>query len=143
MNKLFFTFSLIILLFSGCNEASNGSLKTIDVASLEGDWELTQEVFNNQTFDCTDNPIKTVLTLKENGYFIYFDDLTNSGLIGDIDKIQVYLRGQYTFEENILTLNQTENSEESSETFEVKSVDKKELVLVNIDSTKELHYKKR
>lgn len=143
MRIYLFIFTAIIALFSSCSGDTDVKKETIKITSLEGDWELTKELFNNQSFDCTENPIKTVLSFKENGYFIYFDDLTNSGLSGEIDKIQMHFRGQYSLEENELILNHSENDEESSEVYDIKSISEKSLVIINTDNNKELHYTKR
>lgn len=143
MRNFLFILSAIIVLFSSCSGDTDVKKELIKITSLEGDWELTKELFNNQSFDCTENPIKTVLSFKENGYFIYFDDLTHSGLSGEIDKIQMHFRGQYSLEENVLTLNHSENDEESSEIYDIKSINDKSLVIVNTDNSKELHYTKR
>ena len=55
----------------------------------------------------------------------------------------MHFRGQYSLEQNELTLNHSENDEESSEVYDIKSISEKSLVIINTDNNKELHYTKR
>jgi len=143
MRNILFIFSVSTALFSSCSSNENIKTTNTKTSELKGDWELTKELVNNQSLDYTQNPIKTILSFKENGYFLHFDDLAKSGLSGAIDKIQLHYRGQYTLEENVLTLNHSVNKEENNEIYDIKNNKKKSLVLINTDSEKELHYTKR
>src|SRR5690606_7877568 len=111
--------------------------------SLLGEWELTKEVVNGKTLDCSSEEIKTIISFKGEGYFIYFDDLSNSGLGTKIAKIQTHYKGQYTLEDKNLSLKYTDDSTDFEDAYTLKTLSDKELVLVNTKSTKETHYSKR
>lgn len=134
--------ALVAIMFTGCTTSS----KTEDSSpssSILGEWELSKEIVNNKTLDCSAEEIKTILSFEKEAYFVYFDDLSNSGLGSKIAKIQTHYKGQYVVDGDKLTLTYTDDSEDFTDEYSIKSNTENDLVLVNKKSAKESHYIKR
>lgn len=134
--------AIVAIIFSGCT--TSGKTEDSSASStILGEWELSKEIVNSKTLDCSAEEIKTILSFEKESYFVYFDDLSNSGLGSKIAKIQTHFKGQYTIDGDKLTLTYTDDTKDFKDEYIVKSNTDKELVLVNNKSTKESHYIKR
>jgi hypothetical protein len=140
MRTQFFIFSLFVLIISSCttNQKSSGSSEII-----EGKWELVKEVANKKTLDCSDDPVKTVLSLQENFFFVQYDDLENSALGKNVAKIQTQYSGQYKRQGKSFTMKYEAEGEDLTDTFQIVELTRKKLVILNKQSVREFHYIRR
>jgi len=138
----FIALSFLILL--SCDSSSTPETPTeVSNPTLLGEWELSKEIVNGKTLDCSAEEIKTIISFKGEGYFIYFDDLSNSGIGTKVAKIQTHYKGQYEVDGETLTLSYTDDSKDFEDVYTIKSTSDTQLVLVNSKSSKETHYTKR
>lgn len=136
--------AITFLTFTSCESSSTPETPTeVAAPTLLGEWELYKEIVNGKTLDCSAEEIKTILSFKGEGYFIYFDDLSNSGIGTKVAKIQTHYKGQYEVDGKKLTLSFTDDSKDFEDLYTIQSTTETELVLVNTKSSKETHYKKR
>ena len=126
--------SFILLSSCGADNASNESTP-FDSKELIGNWTLNQEIFNEQTLDCKDNPIKTIYSFHDNGYFIVYDDLTATTQ-SDIGNLQTHFKGQYTIDNNTLNLSYMNGDSDVSESLTIVSVGDNALELKNTSNNK-------
>lgn len=137
--KIFFSIlTLSILLFTGCTSNSESTIS----GELIGKWKLSKEVVNKKTLSYIENPIKTILSIEEEGYFHLYDDVSDSGLGDEIVNIQSHYKGQYVYENTSLQLKHEEDGLETTEKFTVKKISETELILLDEEHKKELHYSK-
>lgn len=137
--KIFFSIlTLSFLLFTGCTSDSESTIS----GELIGKWKLSKEVVNKKTLSYSENPIKTILSIEEEGYFHMYDDVSDSGLGDEIGNIQSHYKGQYVFEKTSLQLKHEEDGVETTEEFAVEKISETELILLDKEHKKELHYSK-
>lgn len=134
----------ILLIFTSCETPATEEEPVIEsTSSLLGEWEVSKEIVNGKTLDCSAEEIKTIISFKGEGYFIYFDDLSNSGIGKKVAKIQTHYKGQYSVDEKNLVLTYTDDAKDYEDQYTIQSLSDSKLVLVNSKSTKETHYIKR
>lgn len=137
MKNLLSTLSVLLLLITGCtNESETTSTEIL------GEWELTKEIFNKQTLSYTDNPIKTILSFKEEGYFHLYDDVSEANLGDEIGNIQTHYKGQYVYENETIQLTHDVDGTELTQKFDIQKISATELILKDNKHQKELHYSK-
>ncbi len=143
MRYIIHIITITAIIFTGCTSSEIKTDEKTPAVSLMGEWELSKEIVNGKTLDCSEEEIKTILSFTDQGYFVYFDDLSNSGLGAKIAKMQTHYKGQYLVEGDTLSLSYTDDAEDYRDDYSIKTASKKELVLVSLSSTKEIHYIKR
>lgn len=126
-----------------CNNQSSETTSSIALADLQGDWVLTQEVFNSKTINCKEDLIKTVLSLKENGYYIMYDDLSESGILDNLAKIQTLYQGQYVLQNDTLTIYYTVDDTDKDDMYRVAKNTEEQLVLENTRTKRQMHYERK
>lgn len=137
--KIFFSiFTISILFFTGCSTNSSSTIS----GELIGKWKLSKEVVNKKTLSYSENPIKTILSFEEEGYFHLYDDVSDLELGDEIGNIQSHYKGQYVYENTSLQLKHEEDGVEKNEEFTVKKITDTELILLDDEHKKELHYSK-
>lgn len=140
------TLTLLIItttLLFGCDTSSESSASRLKAEDLQGEWVLTQEIFNNKTTDCQEDAIKTVLALKENGYYMMYDDLSGSGIDERLGHIQTLYQGQYDLHGDTLNIYYTVSETDKNDEFKVKEQSATKLVLENTRNKRQMHYSKK
>lgn len=134
--------AIAAIIFTGCTDSTTNE-ENKSSSSILGQWELSKEVVKGKTLDFSAEEIKTVLSFEKEAYFIYFDDLTNSGLSDKVAKIQTHYKGQYAIDGDQLSLTYVNDSKDFEDKYTVKSNTDTELVLLNQKNSKVVHYTKR
>jgi hypothetical protein len=146
--KLIFTALLLLIVTSlqscGEKETSGEAEKTENtVVSINGDWTLHKEEKNGKKWDYSGKPTAVTLTIKENGYFIFFDKITNEKISNSgVPKIQERYKGQYDLDGKELSLNHFVNDSLVSESYTIESLTANELVLKSNTTKNIQHFKK-
>jgi hypothetical protein len=140
---LFIT-SLLSLSSCGDNSVNDEKSKTENaVVSINGDWTLRKEEKNGKKLDYSGKPTAVTLTIKENGYFIFFDKITNEKISDSgVPKIQERFKGQYDLDGKELSLNHFVDDSLVSESFTIQSLTASELILKS-NTTKNIQYFKK
>ncbi len=113
------------------------------VVSINGDWTLHKEEKNGKKLDYSGKPTAVTLTLKENGYFIFFDKITNEKISDSgVAKIQERYKGQYDLDGKELSLNHFVNDSLVSESYTIQSLTATELILKSNTTKNIQHFKK-
>ncbi len=124
------------------NEETINSENTI--VTINGDWTLLQEEKNGRKLDYSGKPTAVTLTIKENGFFIFFDKITNEKISNSgVPKIQERYKGQYELNGKELNLNHFLEDSLVSESFLIESLTPNELILKNTLTKNIQHYKKK
>lgn len=111
--------------------------------SIHGTWTLFKESKNGKIHDYSGKPTAESLTLKENGYFIYFDLITDKKMSDSgVDQIQERYKGQFELKDKGLTLNHFVNDSLIAEIYTIQNLSAAELVLKE-DKTGNTHYFKK
>lgn len=126
-----------------CNNQSSETTSSIALADLQGDWVLTHEVFNSKTINCKEDLIKTVLSLKENGYYMMYDDLSESGISDNLAKIQTLYQGQYVLQSDTLNIYYTVDDTDKDDIYRVVKNTEEQLVLENTRTKRKMHYERK
>lgn len=146
--KLIFTVLLILSAVSleSCGEkgVSNKTTETKDTTfSLNGDWTLFKEEKKGQKLDYASEPIAVTITFKENGYFIFYDKITNEEISNSgVPKIQERYKGQYEIVGKELNLNHFINDSLISENFTIEGLTASELILKSKRTSNIQYFKK-
>jgi len=113
------------LIFSSC------SSKTIDKESLVGRWKLSKKEGNDKkSIDLTNKSTVLILNLEENGYYTYYDSVTNPDWINTgVPRIQVQSKGQWTLEDQILVL--TDSDQDKVERLNIEKISDDDMVTKN------------
>lgn len=137
--KTKFTFLLVIsfTLFQSCqNEDKKINSENKPLQSISGTWTLFKVDKGDVTVDYTGKPTAVSLTLKDNGYFIFFDKITDEKMNeSGVGKIQERYKGQYKLNDNKLTMNHYEGDSLITEIYSVEKISEKELVLKENSNT--------
>ena len=126
-----------------CNNQSSETTSSIALTDLQGDWVLTHEVFNSKTINCKEDLIKTVLSLKENGYYMMYDDLSESGISDNLAKIQTLYQGQYVLQSDTLNIYYTVDDTDKDDIYRVVKNTEEQLVLENTRTKRKMHYERK
>lgn len=111
--------------------------------SIHGTWTLFKESKNGKMQDYSGKPTAESLTLKENGYFIYFDLITDKKMSDSgVDQIQERYKGQFELKDKALTLNHFVNDSLISEIYTIQNLSASELVLKEDKTGNSLYFKK-
>jgi len=126
---LFLTAGLIL-----CSCSSNA----VDKESLVGRWKLSKKEGNDKkSIDLTNKSTVLILHLEENGYFTYYDSVTNQDWIRTgVPRIQVQSKGQWTLEDNTLILNDSEQDKE--ERLNIEKISENDMVTKNSEKKSEV-----
>lgn len=138
-----FVFFITTFIAIACNNQSSETTSSVLLADLQGDWVLTQEVFNSKTIDCKEDLIKTVLSLKENGYYMMYDDLSESGISDNLAKIQTLYQGQYVLQSDTLNIYYTVDDTDKDDIYRVVKNTGEQLVLENTRTKRQMHYERK
>lgn len=142
--SLLLIFALSI--FQSCN--NNTSTKVPEeskhgIVKIGGTWTLIKANNNGKRIDYEGKPTAVSLTLKENGYFIFFDKITDPKISNSgVDEIQVRYKGQYEYVGNTLKMNHFVDDSLITETYIVEDLSEEELVLKDEKTKKTQFYKK-
>lgn len=128
---------LALVVLSACTSTKNSEVST-DL--LQGNWELKKEVANKLTLDCSDDLVKTILSIQVNNYFIVYDDLEKSLLGKGVANMQKQYTGQYKVDGNELVMTYEIDGNNYDDTFEIKKCTEKELILANAKNKRTFHY---
>ena len=126
---------------SACNSSENtAEAKKEDIT---GTWTLFKETKKGETIDYSGVPSASRIEFKENGYFVYFDQITDEKINNSgIGSIQDNLKGQYELKDGFILLNHYNQDTLLTKTFVLKSLKDGELVLKDEESDKLSYYKK-
>lgn len=148
MKKLFFALLLLpcIFMIQSCENKTKEpkEIKTeVQEKNIMGTWTLFKEVKNGQQIDHIGKPTAVSLTLKENGFYIFYDKITDKKISDSgVDEIQERYKGQYQQTNEQLIMNHFVNDSLVSNTYQIKSLTDSELVLVNKKTNEIQYYKK-
>lgn len=147
MKIKFFALLLVgVTLFSSCDSSkpAESQKETKDeTVSIHGTWTLFKEDKNGKHHDYVGKPTAVSLTLKENGYFIYFDMITDEEMSkSGVDQIQERYKGQFELKDKDLTLNHFVNDSLIAENYTIQNLSADELVLKET-KTGNIHYFKK
>lgn len=124
--KFVLLLTLGIFLIESCQNKSedkevNKETKSTDLIS--GTWTLYSEVINGKQIDHSGKPTAVSLTFKDNGYYIFFDKITDEKISDSgVDKIQVRYKGQYEIKDKMLIMNQFENDSLITNNYLIKNL---------------------
>lgn len=138
-----FLFSLLAvsLFLSSCG--STETKNPIESKDLQGVWTLYKETKGDKTIDYTGEPTASRYEFKANGYFVYYDQITNKKISDSgVGSIQDHLKGQYELKNNELHLNHYVGDSLITKVLSVESPSEKELVLVDDKSGKTSYFRK-
>lgn len=135
-----FNLILSILAFVFLSACTTSEKSTISTDLLKGKWELKKEVANKMTLDCSDDLVKTILSIQENNYFVVYDDLEKSLLGTGVAKIQTQYTGQYEVEGTSFSMKYENEGKSFEDIFEITKCSKTELVLLIEKSNRTFHY---
>lgn len=147
MKIKFFTLLIIgfSFLFSCGNNVEDGETSKLkkEDTGIYGTWTLFKEDKNGKKHDYLGKPTAESLTLKENGYFIYFDKITDEKMNeSGVDQIQERYKGQFESTEKLLTLNHFEDDSLIVEKYTILKLSGDELTLKDLESDN-IHYFKK
>lgn len=147
MKTLFFTFLILGLLStSACEnsvEPEKMDLVKKEDANIYSTWVLTKEVQNGKVFNHSQKSSTVCLTMKENGFFIFFDRITNKKMNDSgINQIQERYKGQFEFDGSKLVLKHFINDSIIVENYVVQEFTPNELILKDT-KTENIHYFKK
>lgn len=142
MRSLLLTsFIALIVILSSCGSSDSG--KKIQVKDLDGIWTLYKETKGDKTIDYSGEPTASRYEFKENGYFVYYDQITNKRISeSGVGSIQDHLKGQFELKENEILLNHYKGDSLITKVFEIESSSSDELVLVDNKTGKTSYFKK-
>ncbi len=126
---LFLTAGLIV---SSCSSNS------VDKESLVGRWKLSKKEGNDKkSIDLTNKSTVLILHLEENGYFTYYDSVTNQDWIKTgVPRIQVQSKGQWTLEDKTLILNDSE--QDKVERLNIEEISDHDMITKNSEKKSEV-----
>lgn len=135
---LFITTSIFI---SSCG--SNESTNAFEVKDIQGIWTLYKETKGDKTIDYSGEPTASRYEFKENGYFVYYDQITNKKISDSgVGSIQDHLKGQFEVKENEILLNHYKGDSLITKVLSIESASSDELILVDEKSGKTSYFKK-
>lgn len=142
MRSLFYIlFAAITLLFNSCG--SSDSTKDVETKDLHGIWTLYKETKGDKTIDYSGEPTASRYEFKENGYFVYYDQITNKKISeSGVGSIQDLLKGQYEVKDNEVLLNHYKGDSLVTKIYAIESSSESELILVDNKTGKTSYYKK-
>jgi hypothetical protein len=134
-------FLLLLLLISSCTSSNDKvDLKSKD---LNGIWTLFKETKGDKTIDYNGEPTASRYEFKENGYFVFYDQITNKKISeSGVGSMQDHLKGQFEVKENKILLNHYEQDSLITKIIVVDKISSTELVLVDEKSGKSSYYRK-
>lgn len=131
-NSLFLSFLVLSLVFASCgSETTENTVENKKTTGIIGTWTLYKEIRNGKSVDYSGKPTSTELTFKENGYFIFFDKITDDEMANSgVQTIQDRYKGQFTLKDKELILNHFVSDSLISKNYLVKDLNDTELILV-------------
>lgn len=142
MKSLFFLPIIVVLfLISSCTSSEKQlDLKKEDV---QGIWTLYKETKGDKTIDYSGEPTASRYEFKENGYFVFYDQITNKKISDSgVGSIQDLLKGQYEVKEGEIYLNHYVGDSLITKVFAVEVTGQEELVLIDNKRGKTSYFKK-
>lgn len=152
--KIRFAALLILgmITFQSCKETTpENDVKTSEISeksenngvTLIGTWTLYKEKIKGKQVDHSGNPTAVSLTFKENGFYIFFDKITDTKISDSgVDQIQERYKGQYEQTDNIIVMNHFIMDSLISKAYIIDRLTENELVLKEKDSKHEQYFKR-
>lgn len=142
-------FALLLILglvtFQSCeNKTSEKNVEKTEKteATITGTWTLYKEVINGKQVDHSGKPTAVSLTLKENGFYILFDKITDPKISGSVDEIQERYKGQFEQKDKVLTMNHFVNDSLVSKSVTIERLTENELILKDNTTKNQQYFKK-
>lgn len=111
--------------------------------TLNGTWTLYKEVINGKQIDHSGKPTAVSLTIKENGFYLLFDKITDPKIVGSgVSEIQERYKGQYEKKGNILTMNHFVDDSLVVKSVTIESLSMNELILKDNTTKNQQYFKK-
>lgn len=132
---------LLIALLSACGNPSSSTKP--DSKDLKGTWTLFKETKQGKTIDYSGVPSASRIEFKENGYFVYFDQITDEKINkSNIGSIQDYLKGQYELKDGEILLNHYNQDTLVTKRLRLESLKENEMILKDERAGKLSYFKK-
>jgi hypothetical protein len=114
------------------------SSNDVSKENLVGRWKLSKKEGNNKkSIDLTNKSTVLILNLEENGYFTYYDSVTNPDWINTgVPRIQVQSHGQWTLENKTLVLSDSE--QDKTERLVIEEISDNDMVTKNAQKKSEI-----
>lgn len=133
-----FTIITLTLIISACGTPYDNSKKDTGII---GKWTLVKEIWGEKEVNYDGIPTASKFEFKENGYYFYFDQITNEKIAkSGVGTIQENEKGQYIIDDNNLQLNHYEGDNLAIKIYQIKSQSASSLILVDMKSGKISHY---
>lgn len=146
--KPFITVLTIVTSMYFLNSCSGSSSETEKSTSssqpIFGTWTLIKENKNGKEVNYDGKPTSLKLTLKDNGYFILFDKITDEKIKNSgVSSIQEYYKGQYKKQNKTLVINRFEGDSIISTKYQIKELSNDQLVLTETKANHVQYFKKQ
>lgn len=141
-----FSFSLVVV-STACTSmepaaSQEKSEKKVEV-TINGEWTLYKEEINGKTIDFKNEPTAVSLEFSKNGYFVYFDKITDKKISDSgVSEIQERYKGQFSLNDKLLKMNHFVDDSLITENFVIQKLSADELVLKNKETNTIEFYKK-
>lgn len=138
---------LLAIFFNSCSQSDNqtdSGENTTVAHPIFGTWTLIKENKNGKLVNYKGKPTALKLTLKDNGYFILFDKITDEKIKNSgVGAIQEYYKGQFEKKNKTLVMNRFEGDSLISEKYHIKELSGDELVLNDTKGNHTQYFKKQ
>lgn len=136
--KPFTIFTLTFLVLISCGTPYDSSKKD---TGLVGKWTLVKEVKGEKVIDYDGIPTASKYEFKDNGYYVYFDQITNEKIAkSGVGTIQDNEKGQYVIDGKHLILNHYIGDSLVSKSLSIETQNATKLIVVDKKSGKTSHY---
>ncbi len=126
--KNFIYFFLMAFTIASCGGTEVTGNKGND--SISGKWTLYKEIKDGHSFNYVGVPTATKIEFKENGYFIFFEEIIDEKINNEsIGSIQENSKGQYSISDKQLKMNRFEGDSSSTEIWTIDKLSINELIL--------------
>lgn len=114
-----------------------------DEVTILGTWTLYKEQINGKKIDHSEKPTAVSLTFKENGFYIFFDKITDKKISDSgVDEIQERYKGQYEKEDGKIMMNHFIEDSLITKNYIIDVLTNNELVLKDNNSKHIQYFKK-
>ena len=138
---------LLSFTFNSCSDSGNENKSDNNTSvkqTIFGTWTLIKENKNGKLVNYKGKPTALKLTLKDNGYFILFDKITDEKIKNSgIGSIQEYYKGQFEKKNLTLVMNRFEGDSLISTKYQIKELSSDELVLNESKGNHTQYFKKQ
>jgi len=114
------------------------SSNNVSKENLVGRWKLSKKEGNDKkSIDLTNKSTVLILNLEENGYFTYYDSVTNPDWINTgVPRIQVQSHGQWSLEDKTLIL--TDSEQDKTERLVIQEISDNDMITKNAEKKSEI-----